>query len=379
MDFLLDILKAYPSAKYGALLLAYMALIRHLRFKRINALLKKYPDPTLPLRDYQVAKEVAGVVNDFEFPFLVEVSLEFALFKTYAIPSISRILAATKQFTASCLKRADDTSLILFEMNEGHSRNLRRTMTEGKVDENEVLNDEKRAKVALERLNFIHGHYNIKQDDYLYTLSLFVLEPPRFLDSFEWRKLTELEKNALLANWTVHGEGMGIQNIPKTREELEAWSDEYERQYSAFATSNVAIAESTTDLLLSLAPSFMHPFGRQAVSALLTPRLREAFGIAPPAKIVSILVHSTLWLRATFIKYLMPPRRLPLVRTALRTNSENKYVPNYNKYQPVYPDGYRVEDLGPNKFLGKCPVSFHPSGITPASTSSEASTKTKPV
>ena len=63
----------------------------------------------------------------------------------------------------------------------------------------------------------------------------------------------------------------------------------------------------------------------------------------------------------------MLPRRMPLVRTALRANEENKYVPQFHKYKPVYPDGYRIEDLGPAKFVGKCPVSFHPSGKTPAS------------
>jgi hypothetical protein len=54
----------------------------------------------------------------------------------------------------------------------------------------------------------------------------------------------------------------------------------------------------------------------------------------------------------------MLPRRLPLVRTAARANQEGKYVPQYHKYEPVYADGYKVEDLGPQKFVGKCPFSF---------------------
>ncbi|KAG0274637.1 hypothetical protein BGZ96_004169, partial [Linnemannia gamsii] len=226
MDTITNILSSHPSVKYGALLIAYMGLVRHLRYRRINALLRKYPDPTLPLRNFTVAREVFGTISDLEFPYLNVVSLEFALFKTYAIPSISKILAATKQFTSNCLRRTDDTTLILLEMNEGYSRNVRRTVVEGgKVDEEEVLNDERRKDIATERLNFLHGHYNIKQGDYLYTLALFIQEPAFFIDKFEWRPTTELERNALLALWIHNGKNMGIKDIPETLDQLRAWTD----------------------------------------------------------------------------------------------------------------------------------------------------------
>ncbi len=196
MDSIIQFLSSHPGVKYGgAVLLAYMALVRHLRYKRINALLKKYPDPTLPLRNHDIAREVAATVAEYDFPFMNVVSLEFALFKTYAIPSISKILASTNEFKNNCLKRADDTVFLLIEITEKHARNVRRTMMDGKPDPKEQLNDERRAELAMERVNFLHGHYNIKQDDYLYTLALFVLEPPSFLGRFEWRPITDLEKN----------------------------------------------------------------------------------------------------------------------------------------------------------------------------------------
>nr|KAF9901429.1 hypothetical protein EC991_006182 [Linnemannia zychae] len=367
MDTLINFLSAHPSAKYGALLVAYMGLVRFLRYRRINALLRKYPDPTLPLRNLSVAREIMGTIGEFEFPYLNVVSLEFALFKTYAIPSISKILAATKQFTNNCLRRTDDTVLVLLEMNEGYSRNLRRTMLDGgKVDGKEMLNDEKRRVIAAERLNFIHGHYNIKQGDYLYTLALFIMEPGNFVDKFEWRPMTLLEKNALLAVWTFNGKNMGIKDIPETLDELRAWTEAYEVEHSVYDPANTIIADVTTDLLLNQAPTFMHPFGRKAVASLLTPRLRTAFGNPEPPRGLTTFMESALKARGLFIRYFMLPRRLPKVRTGLRANKDNKYVPAYHKYGVVYGDGYRVEDLGPDKFIGKCPVSFHPSGITPA-------------
>jgi hypothetical protein len=188
-----------PSLKYGLLLVAYMSLVRYLRYRRINSLLRKYPDPTLPLRNLNVAKEVSAATGAYEFPYVNVISLEFALFKTYAIPSISKILAATKQFAAECPKRVDDTGLILCEITEVYKRQSYRRLTENKEDPEEDLMDAKRAQVAIEKLNFIHGHYPIRQEDYLYTLSLFVLEPVQWINRLEWRQITDLEKNVIMS------------------------------------------------------------------------------------------------------------------------------------------------------------------------------------
>ncbi|KAK3841740.1 MAG: hypothetical protein J3R72DRAFT_368867 [Linnemannia gamsii] len=303
-----------------------MALVRHLRYRRINNLLHKYPDPTLPLRDLKVAEEVATATGAYDFPYMTNVSLEFALFKTYGIPSISKILAATKQFAADCTKRADDTELILAEMTEAYKRQSYRSMTEAHPDLEEDVMDAKRQQVALEKLNFIHGHYPIRQEDFLYTLALFVLEPVSWLDRFEWREVTELEKN------------------------------NYELENMVFARSNVVVAGATTNHLLSRAPKALHPLGRHIVSALLTDRLRTAFAIPKPPRGMTTLVVSILNLRKYFIRYFLLPKKYPLFRSALRANEQGKFVPRFNKYTPVYPDGYHIEDLGPSKFVGRCPV-----------------------
>ncbi|KAK5822220.1 hypothetical protein F5H01DRAFT_289299, partial [Linnemannia elongata] len=323
---LLTLLKANPSLKYGLLLFSYMSLVRHLRYRRINNLLRKYPDPTLPLRDLNVAREVTTATSGYDFPFVNVISLEFALFKTYAIPSISKILAATKQFATQCPKRADDTGLILCEMTETYKRQEYRRMTEGKEDLDEDLTDAKRERLALEKLNLIHGHYPIRQEDYLYTLALFILEPVSWINRLEWRQITDLEKN------------------------------NYERENMVYAPSNVAIAQATTSLLLSKSPKVIHPLGRHIVSSLLTDRLRTAFAIPNPPRGLTTFILGVFKLRRFFIQYLLLPKWYPNFRTALRANDEGKFVPRWNKYAPVYPNGYHIEDLGPNKFLGKCPV-----------------------
>ena len=53
-----------------------------------------------------------------EFPFLTLKALEFGLFKTYAIPSISKVLISTNEMVGSTARRYDDTDLIMREILE---------------------------------------------------------------------------------------------------------------------------------------------------------------------------------------------------------------------------------------------------------------------
>ena len=54
------------------------------------------------------------------------------------------------------------------------------------------FDSERRAR-ALARMNFLHSHYPISNDDMLYTLSVFIVTPQRWIEKYEWRPLTDLE------------------------------------------------------------------------------------------------------------------------------------------------------------------------------------------
>jgi hypothetical protein len=58
--------------------------------------------------------------------------------------------------------------------------------------------DSTRHATALARMNWLHSRYDIANDDMLYTLSVFVTCPQRWLERFEWRGLTELEVGVCL-------------------------------------------------------------------------------------------------------------------------------------------------------------------------------------
>ena len=200
----------------------------------------------------------------------------YVLWQTYGIPSISSLLIATGQISTESrtgTKRMADTGALLLEA---------------------VLNPPAsiRAITAIARINYIHDRHRrrgrISDADMLYTLSLFALEPSRWVSRFDWRKMTELELCALGVLWKSIGEAMEIPYdlLPSSRSgwrnglewlnELSEWSSIYEEKYMVPATSNKRLADSTIDRMLWKLPVNMKGIGRNVVAALLEDKLREA-------------------------------------------------------------------------------------------------------
>ena len=87
-----------------------------------------------PQRDHQ---EIVSLTSSYEFPFDVTRSLEFALFRTFAVPSVSELLDHTGEFQQRPQKRYDDTDLLLsalyeygYDSERGRAA-LRRKLVEG--------------------------------------------------------------------------------------------------------------------------------------------------------------------------------------------------------------------------------------------------------
>ena len=66
----------------------------------------------------ELYRQTVSQMATLEFPLVYRLSLEFALFRTYAIPSISKRLAQTRVFATACGRRYDDTDLLLREVLE---------------------------------------------------------------------------------------------------------------------------------------------------------------------------------------------------------------------------------------------------------------------
>ncbi|MGH2995752.1 MAG: oxygenase MpaB family protein [Gaiellaceae bacterium] len=254
----------------------------------------------------------------FEFPLDTTLSLQLAFFRTYAVPSIGRLLDSTQEFALRAQRRYDDTELLIAEFVEyGY--------------------DSPRGRAAIRRMNRLHGRHPIANDDYLYVLSAMVLEPIRWNERFGWRALVDQERQAAFHFWRRVGRMMGIDEIPATLEELDAFNRRYEEERFAFTDEGRRVGIATRDLFVSWFPWLPRRLGHRAIYALLDERLLDAFGFPHPTAAERRAVEGALRARARLVR-LLPPRRKPRLRTELRRRS--------------YPSGYRIEELGPHVDLG---------------------------
>ena len=264
-------------------------------------------DPSI---DYE---RIVYLLSTFEFAWDIEKALEFALFRTYGVPSISGLLSKTGAFRKDTQKRYDDTELLLAEIAESGQ-------------------DSVRGQVAMTRINDMHGRYRISNDDMLYVLSTFVTEPKHWLDRIGRRALTTVEIDASVNYYRALGKKMGINDIPQSFDAFDAYKNTYEVNHFRYAPSNAEIANATRDLLLSFyLPQRLVPLGRPVVHALCDPRLRQAMGFTDPPYWLEKLAATTLNARAKLL-CLLPARRRP------RLISERR--------RKTYPQGYQIGQLG---------------------------------
>src|SRR3954468_13901841 len=67
---------------------------------------------------------------------------------------------------------------------------------------------------SIARMNTLHDKYKkagkISNADFLYTLSVCVTEPIKFINAYEWRRLNDLEVAAIGCFWKSLGDAMDI-------------------------------------------------------------------------------------------------------------------------------------------------------------------------
>ena len=263
-----------------------------------------------PAKDHE---QISFLLSCHVFPWDLERALEFALFRTFAIPSISGLLAQTGEFQHRPRKRYDDTELILFEILEHGMNSLR-------------------GKRAIRRMNSMHGRFEISNDDFLYVLSTFIFEPIRWLEKYAYRPMTELEKQGVFKNYLELGRRMNLKDVPQTLEEFERFNLNYEAKHFQYAASNRLIADKTIDLLLGFyLPKWLFGIGRPFVFALLDEPLRVALGIRKVDSWRTGLMKAGLRFHAIFHQISSEP-----IEPVLGTRRK----------RPTYPEGYQIEELG---------------------------------
>lgn len=260
--------------------LAYMGLVRSLRYRREHTLRAKmgYHDrASLSKMTADEAQKIIYTMGFWEFPFLHYTSLQFGLFKTYGIESIAKLLLGTRNLTdpIKSRKRYEDTGVLISEF---------------------IMNppSSPRAIAGLARMNFLHSRYikdgQISNTDLLYTLSVFVLEPPRFARLYDWRAMNEMEMCAYGVLWKAIGDDMGIEYkgcLARAEsgwkdgleffEDIETWAAAYEVDRMRPSKVAAAPARALIPMLLYWLPWWAHSFATECVCVLMSSRVREAF------------------------------------------------------------------------------------------------------
>jgi ER-bound oxygenase mpaB/B'/Rubber oxygenase, catalytic domain len=262
-----------------------------------------------PVRDHQ---RITFLTCRCDFPFDTTRALEFALFRTFCVPSIGALLDRTGEFGQRSQRRYDDTDLIISEiMEHGY--------------------DSDRGSRAIARMNSIHGRFKISNADFLYVLSTFVFEPIRWFQRFGWRPLSPAEPTALFHFWREVGARMHIADIPPGADDFERYNRDYERTHFRPNPGSQRVAAATTRMFAGWAGP-LRGIVPPIIAALMDDPLRCALELPAPSPALRSTVAAALRIRG-HLGHLLSPRSRPELRTAGRHRS--------------YPCGYKIENLGP--------------------------------
>ncbi|KHO11526.1 C6 finger domain-containing protein [Metarhizium robertsii ARSEF 23] len=347
---------------------SYVSLCSFLRFRRVNKLRQRYPYPDRASLAQMTSEEAQVIVQNicsYEFPYFFDLSQQYALFRTYAVENIAKLLVSVSDLNKSdqSPKRYEDTEIIFvcFAHYAPTSSMLRK---------------------AVARMNYLHAPYiksgRILNKDLLYVLSTAMSEPERFMRLYEWRPLLEMEVAAVASVWKYVGDLMEIDyeaELGKNQwrdaieflDDVSQWASKYEEQYMRPMDEFAQLGSVLMDLLLSAYPRALRPLG-----------------FPEPGVAVCALTYTLLLLRKLFLRYLSLPRfsRVVFVTEPDPTSKRMKHL-HYLKepwYTPatfwwrwgptawatwaaggmvpgdneeMKPEGFLWEDIGPRSKMGK--------------------------
>jgi ER-bound oxygenase mpaB/B'/Rubber oxygenase, catalytic domain len=261
------------------------------------------------------AQRIVYLMTAYEFPFDMTRSLELALFHTYASPSISALLHRTKEFERRGQKRYDDTSILISQfMQAGYDSEL--------------------GERAIAQMNKMHGGFRIPNADFLLVLSTFVTYPIDWMNQYGWRKMSDKEQEALFLFFKEVGQRMNLKDIPETLTEMRVFALDYEARYFKYTESNRIIANATVSIVENWFPKWLRPLVQPTFAALISEKLRSAFGYQKPSAVFCGFITMNLFIRKFFLRF-------------ITFESYPKTVDN-TRYRTYPKHDFTIETLGPH-------------------------------
>lgn len=239
------------------------------------------------LRDHS---QIVKIMVSYEFPWDFQRSyVEMVFVRFFAGTRMAGLVHGRGYAQAHPQRRYDDTSIMLFEMiKHGY--------------------DSVQGRACIERMNYIHGHFPICNEDFAYITASLILEPIYWNKRFGWRLMSENEKKAWLCFWLEIGKRMHIQNLPKSLEEMETFKLEYETQLVRKSQATKQLGSLFVELVSSWFPLVPTPIVGILLRCLLDDSSLKAFEMKAPPVVLKNLVGFCLRSRASILSFL--PERL---------------------------------------------------------------------
>ncbi|RYJ30632.1 hypothetical protein CU044_0975 [Streptomyces sp. L-9-10] len=229
------------------------------------------------------------------------VGLTLGFVRTFGIPDIARVLAATGRMTNEPRGRAKATGVAMFTLI-------------GKGLDSE---DGRRVVDGLRR---VHDRPGITPELMHYVLACFTVCPLRFIDAHGHRPVTEAERDAAYVFHLSLADALGMPELPRLKGEsageatseatggvagagglagVERWMRAYETRHFAPTEAGRALwAATSKGLLAARLPAPLAPLASAFAASLLDRPLREALTVRRPPAPVRALVTYALRARA---------------------------------------------------------------------------------
>lgn len=190
-----------------------------------------------------------------DFPSDTAKAVEFALFRTFCVPSIAARLNRAARTTFGIQQRYEHTGTLVSVI-----------VAHG-------LHSEP-GQAAMAQIKRIRARHPIPDRDWVFVLSTLICEPIRWNARFGWRMLSGKEQLALFFLWQAVGKVLLLDNFPDSLAECDRFNRKYERDHASAPRPFPPTMDSAGDV----APGSL----RVCVENALRLRGRIATRLVPP-------------------------------------------------------------------------------------------------
>jgi hypothetical protein len=156
--------------------------------------------------------------------------------------------------------------------------------------------DSEKGQHAIATINHAHRFVQAENDDYLYVLSTFFLEPLRWNAAFEKQLISPQDQQTVIDFWCEVGEKMSIKHRFNTLADWQTFQREYEDNYMGYSEQGHKLAiRSIEELVKQAAPFGLRYLAKQVIITTIEPEMQRCLNLPRPLipkKVITWLLNN---------------------------------------------------------------------------------------